>query len=97
MNTTGKKFGGRQKGSLNVKTAEIKELVLSFISQNVNDLQVHYDSLDAEKKLLFFERLLKFVLPTNQKTELNINAMTDEELTRLCDELISKLNSDAND
>ncbi|MFO7657476.1 MAG: hypothetical protein R6W78_10440 [Bacteroidales bacterium] len=96
-NTTGKKFGGRQVGTPNKATTEIKELVLQFIQKNVNELQVHYDSLDAEKKLLFFERLLKFVLPTNQKTNLNIAALSDAELTRLCDELLSKMNDDEND
>jgi hypothetical protein len=30
-NTTGKKFGGRKKGSLNKNTTEIKELINSYL------------------------------------------------------------------
>ncbi len=88
---------GRPKGSLNRTTTEIKEMINQFISGNLKDLQTNYDLLEPEKKLQFFKDLLKYVIPTQTTNEININSLSDAELTRLCDELLSKLNDDEND
>jgi hypothetical protein len=91
-NTTGKKFGGRKAGTPNRSTSEIKEMINQFISGNIQDLQVNYDSLEPEKKLQFFKDLLKYTIPTHQSNEININTMSDLELDTLCNKLLNKLN-----
>lgn len=88
---TGYKSGGRAKGTPNKTTTEIKEMINQFVSGNITDLQDNYDLLEPEKKLQFFRDLLKFVLPTQQTNDININALSDTELERLTDNLIQKL------
>ena len=88
---TGFKTGGRVKGTLNKTTTEIKEMINQFISGNIEDLQKNYDSLEPEKKLQFFRDLLKFVLPTQNQSEININQLTESELDKLIDGIVNKL------
>ncbi|MFA5189060.1 MAG: hypothetical protein WC460_06915 [Patescibacteria group bacterium] len=83
---------GRPKGSQNRTTTEIKELINQFISGNLEDLQTNYDQLEAKDKLQFFRDLLKFVLPTQNQSEININQLTDNELDTLIDGIVNKLN-----
>jgi len=85
---------GRPKGTLNKTTAEIKELINQFISGNIDDLQSNYDKLESDKKLQFFRDLLKYVIPTQQSNEININSLSEDELDRLTNSLLSKLNED---
>lgn len=85
---------GRPKGSVNRTTSEIKELINQFISGNLEDLQSNYDQLDPEKKLQFFRDLLRYVIPTQQSNEININALSDSELERLTDSILNKFKSD---
>ena len=82
---------GRPKGSLNRTTTEIKEMINQFISGNLEDLQNNYDLLDPKDKLQFFRDLLKFVIPAKESNEININALSDNELERLTDNLFEKL------
>lgn len=63
---------GRKKGAVNKTTAEIKTLIQSFIACNTDDLQKTYDALEPRDKALFFEKMLKYVIPTQTKAEVEI-------------------------
>jgi hypothetical protein len=93
-NTTGKKFGGRNKGTPNRQTSEIKTLIQQVVECNIAMLQRDFDSLEAKDRLAFFEKVLRFVIPAQASNEININALTESELNTLCDSLLNKLNSD---
>ena len=82
---------GRPKGTPNRTTAQIKSLIVQFIDANIDTLQKDFNRLDARDRLAFFEKVLRYVIPTKQASEININALSDEELTRLTDDLIAKL------
>lgn len=56
---------GRPKGVQNKVTTALRNTVLAFLSNNIDDLQSNYDKLDPKDKLMFFEKLLKYVIPTN--------------------------------
>ena len=58
---------GRPKGKKNKSTETIKQLLTDFISANIEDLQSEYDALEAKEKLMFFEKIVRFVVPA--KTE----------------------------
>lgn len=85
------KTGGRKKGIPNRTTAQIKSLIIQFIDANIDTLQRDFNRLDPRDRLAFFEKVLRYVIPTKQASEININALSDDELTRLTDELIAKL------
>ena len=71
---------GRPKGTLNKTTKELKETVQAFLSQNMNDLQHNYDQLEARDKLIFFERLLRYAMPTQAAVKAEIELEKQEQV-----------------
>lgn len=69
-NTTGKKFGGRKKGTPNKTTEEIRESFQLLISDNLPQLQKDLKEMDSEKRVKYIIELSKFVVPTLKSTEL---------------------------
>lgn len=59
----GKKTGGRQKGTPNKNTAEIRLSVNTFISNNIDSIQATFDKLEPMDKLKFIDRMLHYTLP----------------------------------
>lgn len=71
-NTTGQKHGGRQKGTPNKTTTEIRETLQKFISTNIENLQNDFDKLEPQQKIKTIVELTKFVLPTFKAIEQTI-------------------------
>lgn len=94
MKTTGRKpgtpkTGGRKKGTPNKANNNLKEVVKKFLEFNMNDLQKQYKELPARDKLFFFEKLLKYVLPTQANNRIDFSTMNEDEL----DKIIKNLNN----
>jgi len=66
---------GRPKGTPNKVTAEMKEKIQLFVESNFETLQKDFDNVDAKDRLIIFERLLKYVIPTKIEQE---NVKPDE-------------------
>ncbi len=62
-NNTGLKFGGRQAGTPNKMTNEMRQIISDFLSANLIELQSSFDQLSPKDKLIFIEKLFKHVLP----------------------------------
>lgn len=73
-NTTGKKFGGRTKGTPNKTTEEIREKFQSLISNNLETLEEDLKGLEPEKRLKYVIELSRFVIPTLKATDLKTNS-----------------------
>jgi len=63
---------GRPKGTPNKTTKDLKETVMAFLSNNMEDLQHNYNQLEARDKLIFFERLLRYAMPTQAAVKAEI-------------------------
>ncbi len=50
-NTTGKKFGGRQKGTPNRLTRELRAVLKDLIHEELETLQERMDHLDSKERL----------------------------------------------
>lgn len=81
--------GGRAKGTPNKVTLSLRNSVNSFLKKNMKDLQANYNQLEAKDKLAFIEKLLKYVLPQKQQTQIDFSQMTEDQL----DQIIKNLNS----
>lgn len=68
-NTTGKKFGGRSKGTPNKTTAQIRNEFQILISNNIEALQKDIDLLEPKDRIKTIIELSKFVLPTLKAVE----------------------------
>jgi hypothetical protein len=78
-----KKTGGRQAGTPNRTTAELREALQAFIDANIDQLQNDFDVLEPEKRLTFFEKIIKMVLPV----PLNPEQLTESQLIQVLEYL----------
>ena len=92
-NTTGKKFGGRQAGTPNKSTNQLRQWITDFIEGNRTQIQKDWQALDPKDRLVMFERLLKYTLPTLQATSLttDFDKLSDEQLDVIIENLKSTL------
>jgi hypothetical protein len=58
-----KKTGGRQKGTPNKATAELRKFVSELIEENKELIKSDFLSLPPRDRIVAVERLLSFVLP----------------------------------
>ncbi|MDB0599877.1 hypothetical protein PL373_01655 [Tenacibaculum maritimum] len=88
-NTTGKKFGGRKKGTPNKTTKEIRDSFQFIIDKNLNNLDKWLNKIgkdNPEKAITLILNISEYVLPKlnkiefDEKIEDDIENMTDEEI-----------------
>ena len=85
----GHKTGGREKGTPNKITADLRERIHDFLSENWQFIQDDFKKLDPKDRLFFYEKLLQYGLPKLQSTELisNIEQLSDQQLDFIINEL----------
>ena len=62
-NTTGVKYGGRQKGSPNRMTKELRSVLKDVLYQELEQIQTHLDTLKPKERVELLIKLMPFVLP----------------------------------
>ena len=62
-NTTGKKFGGRQKGTPNKLTRELRSVLKDVLYEEIDRLPERLDELDTKDRLELLVKLMPFVFP----------------------------------
>ena len=68
----GVKTGGRELGTPNRSTEQLRQTVQVFIENNIEGMQTNFDQLEAKDKLLFIEKMLNYSLPRIQSAQLDI-------------------------
>ena len=98
-NTTGKKFGGRQKGTPNKKTEALRAKVEMLINDNWETLLKDIQKLESKERVNTFIKLLEYSLPKLNRTEISdmttveeIISMTPEERSLRISYLREKIN-----
>jgi hypothetical protein len=90
-NTTGKKFGGRSKGTPNKTTAETKQALQNVLSKQIDRLQVTINKLEPIDKVNALAKLLPYILPKQQDIVINTEPLSEEARERRIAELKQKL------
>ena len=67
MNTTGKKFGGRTKGTPNKLTSEIKDKLSTIISEAIDSIDL--ENMSKAEKLKLIQLGLPYVMTKPQQEE----------------------------
>lgn len=82
---------GRPPGP-NKITGELRERIKEFLDGKFETIEKDFEKLDPEKRILMYEKYLKFVLPSLISTDvsLNIEKMTDAELDQVISRLLIK-------
>jgi len=79
------KFGGRQQGTPNKITNEVRQSINSFIQNNIDKMQNSFDLLEAKEKLYFIEKLFKYIVPvlgSSSANELNTSHQNSTDVSK---------------
>lgn len=60
------KTGGRELGTPNKLTADLRERISDFLNENWEQIEKDFKTLEPEKRVMLFEKLLQFTLPRLQ-------------------------------
>ena len=86
MNAQGQKTGGRQKGTPNKITAEIREFLASLVFDNMDLIRQDINDMTPEQRASFLPKILPYIVPKQKpKTE-------KDEQDIACDHVKSFLN-----
>ena len=69
----GVKHGGRKVGTPNKVSSELKEVLSSYSLNEFQYLNANIERLTLSERLVFFLKVLPFVLPKNGVPEVNMN------------------------
>ena len=75
-NTTGNKYGGRQKGTPNRMTKELRVLLKDILYQELEQLQERLELLEPKQRIELIIKLMPYILPKVN----NISHTTNEPL-----------------
>jgi hypothetical protein len=78
-NTTGKKHGGRQKGTPNRSTSETKELLQNVLNKQLDKLEVTLNKLKPSERVNALSKLLPYILPKQQDIVIEVAPPINEE------------------
>ena len=73
-NTTGNKYGGRQKGTPNWLTKELRTLLKNILYQDLEEIQ---ERLKPKERLELLIKLMPYVLPKTTSISHTINEPLD--------------------
>jgi hypothetical protein len=62
-NTTGIKFGGRQKGTPNKMTKELRSVLKDVLYQELEQIQEHLNALNPKERIELLIKLMPYALP----------------------------------
>ena len=62
-NTTGKKYGGRQKGTPNRLTKELRTILKNILYNELENIEELLESLEPKERVELVIKLIPFILP----------------------------------
>tara|TARA_B110000879_G_scaffold93951_1_gene128604 strand:+ start:1030 stop:1272 length:243 start_codon:yes stop_codon:yes gene_type:complete len=62
-NTTGKKYGGREKGTPNRMTKELRSVLKDVLFEELGEIKEKLDMLEPKERLELVIKLIPYVLP----------------------------------
>ena len=92
-NTTGKKYGGRQKGTPNKVTGDVRQWLSELIDSNRSQIEKDIKKLDPKDRLQILEKFMQYTIPKMQSISANIdlNELTDQKLNTIINEIIKDI------
>jgi len=67
-NTTGKKYGGREKGTPNKSTKEIRKILNDIVHKELEKVEENLNTLEPKQRLEVLIKLMPYVLPKVEST-----------------------------
>ena len=76
-NNTGKKYGGRQNGTPNRMTKELRSILKDILYEEIEALQERLDALKPKERLELIIKLMPYALPKVTSVSHKINEQLD--------------------
>ena len=76
-NTTGNKYGGRQKGTPNRMTKELRTLLKDILYQELEQVQERLELLEPKERIELLIKLMPYVLPKTTSVSHKTNEPMD--------------------
>ncbi len=88
---------GRPKGVPNKVTTDLRLWITNFLEDNLEQIQQDWKILESKDRIVLFEKLLKYALPTLQATNLttDFEKLTDKQLDIIIENLKISMNEKA--
>jgi len=82
--------GGRPKGSKNLTSREVKELVLGVLEKNFSGRKIASDlrELSGKQRIDVFLRLAQLVLPHETDFKIDYSQLTDKQMDEMLDKIL---------
>jgi hypothetical protein len=97
MRTKGsKKTGGREKGTPNKVTTDLKLWINELLNDNREQFIRDLKLIDPKQRVMIFEKLLSYAVPKMQSVEAKINfeTLSNDELNTIIENLESKIGNE---
>ena len=98
------RLGGRQPGSQNKVTKDLKEWITKIITSQQATIEKDFEALEAKDRIMLFEKLLAYVVPRRQSIDVSqeykelerlLNTLPDEAIEAISNKIIN-LNKENN-
>lgn len=86
-------MGGRQKGTPNRVTRDLREWVARLIDDNRDQLEDDLQALDPKERLDVVEKYMQYVLPRRQavRADVSVDELSDEQIDAIVKRLADGL------
>ena len=87
---------GRPKGVPNKMTASLRTFVAEIISKNKRQINKDLKALQPKDRLIILERLMQYVIPKQQWQQVDLQQLSDDQLTMIVDEITERYDESDN-
>ncbi|GAB3026595.1 hypothetical protein [Spirosoma pulveris] len=85
------KTGGRQPGSTNRTTTDIKARIANFIDEQFDSIADDMSLLEPKERVTAYLKLMEYVVPKQREQKIDLSTLTDEQVDELLDKAMAKL------
>ena len=76
-NNTGKKYGGRQKGTPNRLTKELRSVLKDLLYDEIETLKERLDALEPKERVELLVKLMPYIVPKVNSVSHTVNEPLD--------------------
>lgn len=87
---------GRPKGVSNKVTASLRTFVAEILNKNKRQISKDLKALQPKDRLIILERLMQYVIPKQQWQQVDLQQLSDDQLTMIVDEITAQYDENDN-
>lgn len=85
------KTGGRQSGSTNRTSTDIKSKIADLIDQQFDAITADLELLEPKERVTAYLKFLEYVLPKQREQKIDLSTLTDEQIDGMLEKAMAKL------